>query len=138
MTLALRIITPYSAVTIAYDISKYRNIVTIPAPPNNRALEVDIFMVKSHVLTSNWPGRNSMNTELIGSISLYNGEKVWVGYHIIDMPNLEFPSGVPRYFKGRTKGDISGANIRVLAFKDERDGSRSLWDFAGEVVAKKG
>lgn len=128
VTLAFRIITPYSAVSTAYDVSSLKNITSIPAPPKNRAVEIAVIITAPHTLISHWPGRNSMDTQLVGSMPLDSGETVWVVHRDIDIPNLGTLHGTPRYFKGRNKDDLAKVGLRVLVSGDEKDGSRVIID----------
>ena len=133
VTLAFRIVTPHSAVSIPFDVSLYKSIAWIPAPPDNRAVEIDIIFTAPDTLVSGWPGKNSMNTQLIDSMSLSSGEKVWVVHWVTDMPNLGTLHGTPRYFiKGKSKNDLTGAGLRIHVFGHEKDGSRAIYDCAAE------
>jgi hypothetical protein len=132
VTLAFRIVTPHSAVNIPFDISLYKSIVWIPAPPDNRAVEIDIIFTAPDTLVSGWPCKNSMNTQLIDSMSLSSGEKVWVVHWVTDMPNLGTLHGTPRYFKDKNKDDLIGAGLHILVFGDEKDGSRVIYDCPAE------
>lgn len=127
--LAFRIITPFSAVnTPIGSMKKY--VVWIPAPPPDSAIEIDIFIMSAHTLVSSWPGKNSMNTKLIDSMLLDSGETIWVVYRVIDCPNFGNLKGTARYFKGRSKDDLRGKELRIIAFKREQDGSRTILDSA--------
>jgi hypothetical protein len=134
VTLAFRIITPYSAVNTPIS-SPNENITWIPAPPKNRAVEIAIIITSPHALVSSWPGKNSMNTKLVGSMPLDSGETVWVVHRDIDIPNLGTLHGTPRYFKGRSKDDLAKGGLHVLVFGDEKDGSRVILDSA--VISDK-
>jgi len=127
--LAFRIITPFSAVNIPIA-SLNDDIVWIPVSSPDGAIEIDIFITSPHVLVSNWPGKNSMNTNLVGSILLDSDSKVWVVYRVIDCPNFKNIRGIPRYFEGRSKDDLRGKGLRIIAFKHEQDGSRTILDSA--------
>ena len=132
VTLAFRIVTPHSAVSIPFDVSLYKGIAWIPAPPDNRAVEIDIIFTAPDTLVSGWPGKNSMNTQLIDSMSLSSGEKVWVVHRVTDMPNLGTLHGTSRYFKGKSKDDLIGAGLHIHVFGHEKDGSCVIYDCAAE------
>jgi hypothetical protein len=76
-----------------------------------------------------------MNTALIGSIPLANGETVWAVHHVVDLPDLSKlrPNPVGRFYRGASKKDLEGGGIRALAFGEEPDGSRVFYDFAVTV-----
>lgn len=129
VVLAFRIITPNSAINIP-TASLNENIAWIPAPSQDRAVEIDILITSPHALLSSWPGKNSMNTKLVDSILLDSGYRIWVVYRVIDCPNFENIQGTPRYFKGRSKDDLTGEGLRIIAFMHEKDGSRVILDSA--------
>jgi hypothetical protein len=134
VTLAFRIITPCSAVSTVRAIPLPKNIISIPIPSDNRAVEVAVVITTRNTLVSSWPCRNSMRTELVGSMLLENGETVWVVHRVTDIPNLEILNGTPKYFKGITKDDLKRTkNPRILVFGYEKDGSRVILDCAVEI-----
>lgn len=136
LTLAFRIITPYSSVNIPV-VSLDARIVRIPKPPHGCAVEVAIFITVSGALVSSWPGRNFMNTKLVGSVSLDSGETVWVVYMVIDIPDFKEAQGKLSFFKGRSKKDLSEKGLHALAVGKEKDGSRYIVDFAiGSINVK--
>jgi len=127
VTLTFRIITPHSAVNTPIA-SSNENIVWIPAPPPGQAVEIDILITSPHASLPSWPGKYSMNTKLVGSISLESGDKIWVVYMVIACPNFKNVQGTARYFKGRSKDDLKGEGLRIIAFAQEKDGSRVILD----------
>jgi hypothetical protein len=133
MTLALRIITPSSAVSTTFHPSLLRNIIPIPAPPDNRASEVDIVITMSNTQVSSWPGKNSMNTHLVGSMSLYGGERLWVVHRVIDVPKIGNKRGKVRYLGGMNEDNLSGVGLRAFLMGHEKDGSRTIIDSACEI-----
>lgn len=128
VTLAVRIVTPHSAVNIPFDVSSYKRITWIPVPPDNRAVAIDIIITALNTLVSGWPDRNSMNTKLVDSILLDSGERVCIVHRAIDMPDLGTLRGTPRYFKGKSKDDLTGAGLRIHKFTREKDGSVLIYD----------
>jgi hypothetical protein len=133
LTLALRIVTPYSAVNVPNSISDEK-IKWIQITSNLEAIEIDIFIALKDVLVSSWPGKNAMKTKLVGSLLTTNGEKVWIVYRAIELPAFKAATGKPRYFKGMNYDSLKGDGIRALAFKPEKDGSRTIFD--ASVVTK--
>jgi len=129
LILAFRIITPYSAVNIPIA-TLNDDVVWIPVPPVGGAIEIDIFITSPQTFVSSWPGKNSMNTSLVDSILLDSGKTIWVVYRAIDCPVFGNIKGTARYFKGRSKDDLKGEGLRIIAFKREQDGSRTILDSA--------
>jgi len=135
VTLAFRIVTPYSAVTIPISDSD-KNITWLPNCPPQRATEIDVFIVSSMTPVSGWPGKNKMKTNPVGSYRLANGESVWVVYWVVDMPDLSSATkGVGRFYKGGSEEDLKSDNLRAIVFGKEPDGSRVMYDC---VVMGKG
>jgi len=136
VTLAFRIITPYTSVTSMIR-QRDDDIVWIPNAPSPKATEIDITITSLAIHVSSWPGRNSMGTSFIGSFALDNGETVWVVSRTVKMPDLSsMNKGTGGFYKGRSRADLERGNLRALAFGHEPDGSRTIYDFA--VSHKKG
>lgn len=135
VTIAFRIVTPYSAVTTPlYKPGK--NITWIPNCPSPCAIEIDIILVSPTTPVTGWPGKNKTGTQFIGSYDLSNGDSVWAVYWIIDMPNLASATqGVGSFYRGRSKEDLKSGNLRAFVFGNEPDGSRVIYDCA---VSTKG
>jgi len=135
VTLAFRIVTPYSAVTSPIGEAD-RRVTWIPNSPPKRATEIDIMITSPTTTVTGWHGKNNMGTKSAGSYKLDNGETVWVVYWFIDMPDLSTTTkGTGRFYKGRTKKDLESDNLRALVFGEAPDGSRVIYDC---VVVQKG
>jgi len=133
VTLAFRIVTPFSAVTS--PISQVDQKVTwIPNCPLSHATEIDILIVSASTSIIGWPGKNNMGTKLIGSYNLTNGEVIWAVYWIVDMPNLSnVPKGTGWPLKGLRKESLKSEGLRALVFGNAPDGSREIYDCAVKV-----
>ena len=130
--LAFRIVTPFSAIRSSVDNTR-NDIIWIPNCSTGYATEIDIMITTVNITSANWPGRNKMGTKLVGSYDLANKERVWVVYWQIPMPDLSSISGKPfKFYKGKTKADLSKENLKAIIFADENDGSRTLFDFSVE------
>lgn len=131
VTLAYRIVTPYSAVTSKIT-SEDKSVTWLPNCPPRHATEIDVFIISSTSVVG-WPGKN-MGAKLIGSYNLANGESVFAVNWVIDMPDLSNAFGTKRpqfqYYKWKTKEDLKSGNFRAIAFADHSDGSRVIYDFA--------
>ncbi|MGA2490691.1 MAG: hypothetical protein ABSF99_10995 [Anaerolineales bacterium] len=128
VTLAYRIVTPYSAVT-SRIINPGKNISWIPNCPPPRATEIDIILISPMTPLTGWPGKNKTGTQLIGSYDLLSGESVWAVYWVIDMPNLSpATKGVGGFYRGRSKEDLKTSNLRAFVFGSVPDGSRVIYD----------
>lgn len=133
ITLAFRIVTPYSAITNSTEIGKYKGVKWLPNAPETKATEIDIFITKPEAPVTGWPGKKSMATSLIGSFPLENGATVWAVYWVIDLPDLsKWGDGVVRFFTGKNKEDLKKKGLRLIAFGKEPDGSRVMYDCSVE------
>lgn len=128
VTLAFRIVTPWSSVTSSIGETK-SDIIWIPNAPKPKATEIDIIITAETTPVTGWPCKRSMGTSLVGSFQLENGETVWVVYKVIDMPDLSSAmKGKVRFYKGMGPQDLKGGNLRALAYGREQDGSRVVYD----------
>lgn len=131
ITLAFRIVTPWSAITAPLTGSKGKKVTWLPNAPESKATEIDILITQSTITVSGWPGKRSMGTSMIGSIPLESGETLWAVYWIVDMPDLSsFGKGVGRFYRGRNKEDLMADGLRALVFGAEPDGSKVIYDCA--------
>ena len=129
-TLAFRIVTPYSAVTSPL-IESSKHIIWIPNCNEGFATEIDLIITSSETVVRNWPGKDKMGTKLIGSFKLVNEETAWLVYWTIPMPDLSGLSGKQfQFYKGKSKQDLVGGNLRVIIFGQESDDSRTIFDCA--------
>ncbi len=128
VTLAFRIVTPYSAVTsVIKELDK--KVVWIPNCPPPHATEIDIIFVAPTTPITGWPGKSNMGTKLVGSYELTNGESVWVVYWVVNMPDLSPTSkGTNTFYKGRGEEDLKSSDLRAIVFGNELDGSRVIYD----------
>ena len=126
VTLAVRIVTPWSSVTARGEESA--SIVSVPPPAEGRAIECDIFLIDRTTPMTGWPGKNKMNTRLIGSYELPSGNSVWVVWWEVDMPNMGTLQGTPRFYRGASMDDLKTERVRVLMFGDKPDGSKTIYD----------
>lgn len=126
VTLAFRIITPWSSVTSQCDMPT--SITVVPPPTDGRAIEFDVFLVDSTTPVTGCPGKSKMNTRLVGSYALPSGTSVWIIWWEVDMPNLRTLRGTPKFYRGSSFDDLRVGGIRMLAFGDEPDGSKVIYD----------
>ena len=128
-TLAFQIFTPSAAVnTPLENSSKFE---CIPAPTNNAAIEISIFILADTATENNCPGHSTMRTKSVGSMSLPNGSVVSIVYRECEMPNFSFGPVNAHLFRGTTTEGLEDANLRMLVFGDKADGSRFIVDSVG-------
>jgi len=130
VTLAFRIVTPETAVSSNSEVKNANKIKWVPPPPKAKAIEIYILITTPHAKISEWPGKDSMGTEFIGSFQLNNGNTVWAVSQIIDCPDFsKFGKGTGHFFKGKSKSDLKESDdLRALVFGDNPDGSRVIYD----------
>ena len=134
VTLALRIVTPFSAVSTPIDKKVDKDIIWLPNCSPHRATEMYVFLVSPKTHTTSWPGKNGMGTKLVGYYCLKNGESVWVVYREIDVPDLsKFTKGKGYPYRGRTKEDLNSDDLRMFAFGNSPDGSKVIYDLKVSV-----
>jgi len=57
ITMAFRIVTPWSAITNAIEGSKVKGVIWLPNAPESKATEIDIFITKATTAGAGWPGK---------------------------------------------------------------------------------
>lgn len=134
VTLAFRIVTPWSSVTSPIGETK-SNIIWIPNAPKPKATEINTFISAETMLVTDWPGKRSMGTSLVGSFQLENGEIIWVVYRVIDMPDLSAIKGKAQFYRGMGPQDLEGGNLRISVYGREKDGSRVIYDCVVQKVS---
>lgn len=135
IALAFRIVTPWSAVTSPVADESPGDMVWLPNAPEEKATEVDIFLLGRGAKPDSWPGKRSMNTAFVGSLPLENGETACAVHWVVNMPNLSSSaSRKAQFFKGKTREDIKGEGLRALLIGNEPDGSRVMYDVAVQAL----
>lgn len=139
VTLAYRIVTPWYSVVTPFEEDDFPKVRWIPIAAKGRAVEIDILFTDASTSVTDWPGKRSMNTRLVDSLLLDNGEKVWIVHSeqiIQNTRKAPAPSSfhVGRYFKGRSYEDLRDrTNLRMIVFGNAKDESRVLYDCPVEV-----
>jgi len=137
ITLALRIGTPWWAVSTPVKEDRVRGVTWLPNAPEPRATEIDILISKPMTPLIEWPGRRSMDTSFIGALLLENGEIIWAVYQIVDMPDYSrLGTGTGWFYKGKNEKDLEGEGLRGFAFGREPDDSRVIHDLAVQSVTR--
>ena len=123
LTLACRIHTPSFAVNIPVHTLE-PSITWVPAAPMGKIVEVAVFLCDQPHMPSGWPGRYSMNTNLVGTLQLENGGCASIVWSHCDELPLEFPPEVvPRFARGKSSEDALLPGTRALAWGEYPDGS---------------
>lgn len=136
LTLAYLIVTPSAAVTTPIDPAYDKKITWIPNPSATEATEIAILISKPNVKCEpgDWPAKNSMGMQLIGTFQLANGETVWAIWRHIKQPEFKTAGpGVGQFYKGKSKKDFEGAELRAIAFGENEGGARVMYDTIVQV-----
>jgi hypothetical protein len=134
VTLALRIVTPGSALTPGDPLpNKVRK---ITPPSEGLAREIYLFLVELPATVSEWPGKNSMGTELVGNYQISESDSIWAVHNEVPCPDLsQIPGGPVTLFKGVSESDIS-PSLRAVVLGGHEDGSKVLYDLVGKRSCK--
>lgn len=129
-TLAFRIVTPFATVNVPPSARRDQGVVWIAPPPTGHVIDTAVIITGAGTVTTGWPGRRSMQTSLVGQFQTDNGESVWVVSRICAQPAaIHTQLNRSRFFHGKTKADAVGPGLRAIAFADEADGSRVIYEF---------
>lgn len=130
VTLAYRILVPTSAVNIPISDSLPDSTIRILAAPKGKAVEIAVIFTAPDTKITDWPTRQSMNTELVGKLDLENAETVWVVHRTDDVPPLPAETRNATWFKSGREVGMSEDNIRGIIFGSHEDGSRFMIECA--------
>jgi len=134
VTLAFRIVTPWSSVTS--QAHEAASIVCVPAPAEGKAVEFLLVLVDGPIPVSDWPGKNT-GTQVVGSYALPSGTTVWIIWREIDMPNLPPLRGIPKFFRGKNLDDLKHGVVGMLLFGTGPDGSRIIYDCVAQYKSEE-
>lgn len=126
ITLAFRIVVPWFSATV--DDEEGKDILWVPSAVEGYAIEFAILITSSGCTGTDWPGKNSMNSKFVGSISLFSGETIWVVYTTTPIRIPEQMQGKGRLFKGVDSSALESSGLRAIIFGDNPDGSRVMYD----------
>jgi hypothetical protein len=126
--LAYRLVIPEAAVTIQ-DASDDEDVVWLPPPPKEMAIEISFLLTSSEFAVSAWPGK-SMGTELIGTLPFENGETLWLVHRVTPVPQLSGFTGQPTWLNSYANDKLPTEGLRAIAFGTSDDGSKFLFEAA--------
>jgi len=134
ITLAYRLVIPASALTIQVTLyNDDKDVVWIPSPPEGMAVEISLLLTLPGVIVPDWPGKNSlMNTELVGTFLLENGETLWMVHRITPVPQLSTSNlkGQPIWFNSYNQDKLPADGLRAIVIGTADDGSKFLFESA--------
>ena len=127
VTLSCRVVVPWFSATIEVE-KEASGIVWVPSAPEGQAIQFAVLITSPSARVSNWPGKNSMNSELVGTLSLGSGETVWVVYTTVPFPLPASMRGIAQFFESHDVSSLKSGTLRAVLFGDEPDGSRKMYD----------
>jgi hypothetical protein len=89
--LAFRVLVPASAVSIDSAVESLPgDLIWIPPPPPDRAVEIALIMTAPGAQTDGWPSRRAMSTGLVGGFPLDSGQDLWLVHRQVrSRPSLQ-------------------------------------------------
>jgi hypothetical protein len=130
-TLAFRVVTPLSSISSTIDEKSRKKIVWIPSPAEGKANETALLIVTKDTPFTDWPGKRSMNNQLVGSFPLPNGDAAWIVSRDIELPDFSSITGKVNFFKGFSKDNLQSDGLRMHILGKEPDGSWCIYDCVG-------
>jgi len=128
--LAYRLLIPESALTIRVTSGDDKDVVWIPSPPKGMATEISFLLTSPKVAISDWPGKRSMNTGLIGKLLLENDETLWIVHRVTPVPQLSDLKGQPTWFNSYDIDKLPAEVLRAMVIATGDDGSKFLLESA--------
>lgn len=123
LTLACRIHVPWHAATIP-DSSLDERVHWIECAPHGQSVEIAVFLQGRPPDESEWPGRDSMETKLVGQLPLEDSGSVCVVHRVcLPIDQKLPPMSSPHYFKGKSEEHLLGQANRALMWGVSDDGS---------------
>lgn len=128
VTLAFRVVVPCFSAT-REDVEAEEDVIWVPSAPEKHAIQFAIVLTSPTCVVSDWPGKRSMNTQLVGSFILSSKETVWVVYSTVPFQPSMPKTGKACFFKGVDPAVFNSPTLRAVFFGEEPDGSRVMYDF---------
>jgi hypothetical protein len=130
----LAIIVPWDEV-LEREVAETGDVVWMPPPPEGACINFDVVYTPAGVIVDGHPGGRSMGTELVGTVDLENGERVFVT-SIVREIGASLRDQVDKLRSARIL-DAEGNLIRktgMLAFGHEPNPDADDGTFIGTVV----
>lgn len=97
--LAFRVWVAPSALTTEAGVQPMPpDVVWIPPPPPDKVAEIALLITTPDAQVTGWPGRRSMNTDLVGDFVLPSGDHIWLVHKLESLPTIPESRGSPTHF----------------------------------------
>jgi hypothetical protein len=127
-TVAARIYTPWYSVTSTPKISSTQMVWVAP-PSRGNMSEICVLLAADKTDPTGWPGRDSMGTALVGTLSVNDGSRVWVVSRSVPLVEPPLPDRInPRFFKGATAEDFVSKGLLALMWGCDPNGAAVFFD----------
>lgn len=125
LVLAARVYFPWTSPSDAQRKAPHDTI-WIQAAPEQQSVEVAVFLVYAQLPLDEWPGKVKLGAGLVGTLPLEGKGCACIVHRLVSTwPQLSAAQASPKYFRGKSKEDLAGAN-RLVAWGEEPDGSISF------------
>jgi hypothetical protein len=125
ITRACTVYVPASAVSTADELDQKITWLTIP--PRGLTKEITILLVGGGAGLPSWLQDGTV--QIVGTLPMDDGSAVWVVSRDISIAPPILPERAsPRFFRGKSKEDLAGSDLRALVLSDQPDGSIALYD----------
>lgn len=132
-TLALRIVISEDVITIPITDRDPLSTIWIASPPPDKAIEIVLLFTTPCADVSNWPGRDSMKAQLLGTFQIESGYRAWLVYYTVDKPTMDQRKGIMTLFKsGKALARQKGI-YRAIIPSQAPDGSRVIYECNAEI-----
>lgn len=131
--LALRIVISEDVVTTPITDRDPLSTSWISSPPPGKAIEIVLLFTTPCADVSNWPGRDSMKTQLLGTFQIESGYRAWLVYYMVDKPTMDQRKGTMTLFKSGKATVRQKGIYRAIIPSQAPDGSRVIYECNAEI-----
>ena len=133
LTMVCKLLTPATSADIPIN-SPLSNVFQMPIFDVSMSIQIVLLLSPNGSQYSGWPGKKSMNTSLIGSLLLANGEVVWLVYHVIATPpNPGSLTGTSHFLHGKNMDDLKTRHMHAHLFGYNPEGGFQIVDVSVAV-----
>jgi hypothetical protein len=94
------------------------DLIWIPKPPQDRAVEIALILTAPGSTSDGWPGKRAMSTGLVGGFPLDSGEHLWLVHREVPIPAIPPAQGAISRFTPAPEYSQPLEEARVLVGLD--------------------